>query len=103
MALVLRSQIELRSWAEYVSTGPREAAAFLDEANIDIKELHQSKRPARPSQGRLVCRSRAPKDSVHLFEEVDTMPEKSAELVEGLILKPGSNGRRTYSLVAKRA
>jgi len=38
-----------------------------------------------------------------LFEEVDTMPEKSAELVEGLILKPGSNGRRTYSLAAKRA
>jgi transposase len=31
------------------------------------------------------------------------MPEKSTELVEGLILKPGSNGRRTYSVAAKRA
>ena len=31
------------------------------------------------------------------------MPEKSAELVEGLVLKPGSNGRRTYSVAAKRA
>jgi transposase len=31
------------------------------------------------------------------------MPEKSAELVEGLILKPATNGRRTYSLAAKRA
>jgi transposase len=31
------------------------------------------------------------------------MPEKNAELVEGLILKPGAKGRRTYSLAAKRA
>jgi len=31
------------------------------------------------------------------------MPEKSTELVEGLILKPATNGRRTYSLAAKRA
>jgi transposase len=31
------------------------------------------------------------------------MPEKTGELVEGLILKPGSNGRRTYSVAAKRA
>jgi transposase len=31
------------------------------------------------------------------------MPEKSAELVQGLILKPATNGRRTYSLAAKRA
>jgi transposase len=31
------------------------------------------------------------------------MPEKSVELVEGLILKPGANGRRTYSRQAKRA
>ena len=31
------------------------------------------------------------------------MPEKSAELVEGLVLKPGANGRRTYSVAAKRA
>jgi transposase len=31
------------------------------------------------------------------------MPEKSAELVEGLVLKPAINGRRTYSVAAKRA
>lgn len=31
------------------------------------------------------------------------MPEKSTELVEGLILRSGVNGRRTYSLAAKRA
>jgi transposase len=31
------------------------------------------------------------------------MPEKSVELVEGLILKPALNGRRTYSRQAKRA
>jgi len=31
------------------------------------------------------------------------MPEKSAELVEGLILKSGVNGRRTYCVTAKRA
>jgi transposase len=30
------------------------------------------------------------------------MPEKSTELVEGLILKSGVSGRRTYSLAAKR-
>jgi hypothetical protein len=40
MAIVLRSQIELRSWAEFVSTGPAEAARFLNEVNIDIQELH---------------------------------------------------------------
>jgi hypothetical protein len=40
LAIVLRSQIELRGWAEFVSTGPEEAAKFLNEVNIDIKELH---------------------------------------------------------------
>jgi len=40
MAIVLRSQIELRSWAEFVSTGPAEAARFLNEVDIDIQELH---------------------------------------------------------------
>ncbi|MHB8406418.1 MAG: hypothetical protein ACYDCJ_13455 [Gammaproteobacteria bacterium] len=39
MAVVLRSQIDLRFWAEFVSTGPKEAAAFLHEVNIDIQEL----------------------------------------------------------------
>ena len=40
MAVVLRSQIELRGWAEFVSKGPQEAAAFLHEVNTDIQELH---------------------------------------------------------------
>ena len=40
MAFVLRSQIELRNWAEFVSTGPAEAARFVNEVNIDIQELH---------------------------------------------------------------
>lgn len=31
------------------------------------------------------------------------MTNKSVELVEGLIVKPGTRGRRTYSVVAKRA
>jgi hypothetical protein len=39
MAIVLRSQLELRSWAELVSKGPTEAAAFLHEVNVDIQEL----------------------------------------------------------------
>jgi transposase len=43
------------------------------------------------------------KDGVHLFVKVDTMSEKSAEVVPGLIVKPGLNGRRTYSVTAKRA
>jgi hypothetical protein len=40
MAIVLRSQIELRLWAEFVSKGPKEAADFLSEVNIDVQELH---------------------------------------------------------------
>jgi transposase-like protein len=31
------------------------------------------------------------------------MIEKTVELVEGLILKPGAHGRRTYNREAKRA
>src|SRR6185437_10658686 len=42
MAIVLRSQIDLRSWAEFVSKGPDEAARFLNEVNIDIRELHKT-------------------------------------------------------------
>ena len=48
MAVVLRSEIELRSWAEFVSTGSKEAAAFLHEVNIDIQELHLKKDKAFP-------------------------------------------------------
>ena len=41
MAIVLRSQIDLRAWADFVSTGPDEARKFLHEVNIDLRELHQ--------------------------------------------------------------
>jgi hypothetical protein len=40
MAVVLRSQIELRLWADFVSKGSKEAADFLHEVNVDIQELH---------------------------------------------------------------
>jgi hypothetical protein len=40
MAIVLRSQIELRLWADFVSKGSKEAADFLHEVNIDIQDLH---------------------------------------------------------------
>jgi hypothetical protein len=48
MAVVLCSQIELRSWAEFVSTGTKEAGEFLHEVNIDIQELHQKMDRAFP-------------------------------------------------------
>lgn len=48
MAIVLRSQIDLRAWAEYVSAGPDEAKKFLHEANIDIRELHERLDKAYP-------------------------------------------------------
>jgi hypothetical protein len=48
MAIVLRSQIDLRAWAEFVSKGPDEAARFLNEVNIDIRELHEKMDKAYP-------------------------------------------------------
>jgi hypothetical protein len=48
MAIVLRSQIDLRAWAEFVSKGPHEAAKFLNEVNIDIRELHEKMDRAYP-------------------------------------------------------
>jgi hypothetical protein len=48
MAIVLRSQIDLRAWAEFVSKGPAEAARFLNEVNIDIRELHEKMDKAYP-------------------------------------------------------
>jgi hypothetical protein len=48
MAIVLRGQIDLRAWAEYVSTGPEEASKFLHEVNIDIRELHEKLDKAYP-------------------------------------------------------
>ncbi|HEY7334328.1 MAG TPA: hypothetical protein VH639_05560 [Bryobacteraceae bacterium] len=48
MAIVLRSQIDLRGWAEFVAKGPQEAGRFLGEVNIDIRELHQKLDKALP-------------------------------------------------------
>jgi hypothetical protein len=48
LAIELRSQIDLRSWAEYVSIGPAEATAFLKEVNIDARELHEKTDKAFP-------------------------------------------------------
>lgn len=48
MAIVLRSQIELRLWADFVSKGSKEAAIFLHEVNIDIQELHTKMDKAFP-------------------------------------------------------
>lgn len=38
-----------------------------------------------------------------MFELVDTMAEKSIEVVEGLVVRSPESGRRTYSKSAKRA
>ncbi len=48
MAIVLRSQIELRLWADFVSKGSKEAADFLHEVNIDIRDLHAKMDKAFP-------------------------------------------------------
>ena len=48
MAIVLRSQLDLRGWAEFVAKGPTEAAQFLNEVNIDIRELHEKMDKAYP-------------------------------------------------------
>jgi len=48
MAVVLRSQIDLRRWAEFVSQGADEATTFLNEVNIDIRELHEKMDKAYP-------------------------------------------------------
>jgi hypothetical protein len=50
MALVARSQIEPRFWASYVSKGPAEAKAFLEEANIDARQLHEKMMKAYPTE-----------------------------------------------------
>jgi hypothetical protein len=40
IAMVLRNLIELRFWAEYISTGPDETEKFLKEIDIDVQDLH---------------------------------------------------------------
>jgi hypothetical protein len=49
LAVVVRSQIELRFWAEHVSKGSNEAEAFLNEVEIDAKELHEKMVKAFPA------------------------------------------------------
>ena len=49
LAIILRSLIDLRSWANFVSTGATEASRFLHEANIDIRELHEKMAKAFPN------------------------------------------------------
>jgi len=47
LAIVLRSEIELRGWAEFVSESPEQATRFLnDEVVIDANELGQKMRKA---------------------------------------------------------
>jgi hypothetical protein len=49
LAVVLRSEIELRGWAEFVSESPEQATRFLnDEVVIDAHELDQKMRKAFP-------------------------------------------------------
>ncbi len=50
LAVVLRSEIELRGWAEFVSETPEHATRFLnDEVVIDTHELDQKMRKAFPN------------------------------------------------------
>lgn len=49
LAMVLRSEIELRGWAEFVSERPEHATKFLnDEVVIDAHELDQKMKKAFP-------------------------------------------------------
>src|SRR5439155_19283898 len=48
MASVLRSQTELRFWAQFISRGEAEASQFLREADIDARELHEKMQKVAP-------------------------------------------------------
>jgi hypothetical protein len=50
MALVLRSLIELRFWAQFVSEGNENAKHFLEEANTDSKEIYEKLLKAFPEE-----------------------------------------------------
>src|SRR5437879_2064028 len=41
MSCVMRSLIELKFWAKFVSESEERATQFLNEANIDAKELYE--------------------------------------------------------------
>lgn len=50
MALILRSFIELRFWAAFVSEGSDRAEHFLSEANTDSKDLYERLLKAFPKE-----------------------------------------------------
>jgi hypothetical protein len=50
MALVLRSLIELRFWAHFVSQGNDKAEHFLEEANTDSKDIYERLLKAFPEE-----------------------------------------------------
>jgi hypothetical protein len=49
MASVMRSLIELKFWAKFVSESEAKATQFLNEANIDTKELYERLEKLTPS------------------------------------------------------
>ncbi len=56
LAMVLRSEIELRGWAEFVSESPEQATRFLnDEVVIDANELDCIKQVGRILRQLLFC------------------------------------------------
>jgi hypothetical protein len=75
MAIILRSQIDLRAWAEFVAKGPAEAAQFLNEVNIDIRELHEKMDAAYPGALQplpaTIPGRRVPFDRADEYEEYD--------------------------------
>jgi hypothetical protein len=50
MALILRSLIELRFWAEFISQGNDKAKHFLEEANTDSKDIYDRLVKAFPDE-----------------------------------------------------
>ncbi len=55
MALVLRGLIELRFWADFISENSENAERFLNEANIDSKDLYERLLMAFPHETTLVA------------------------------------------------
>jgi hypothetical protein len=87
LAVVLRSQIDLRFWADYVSTGPDEAA-FLNEVNIDAQELHEKMDKASPGalqplpvrMGKRIKLTRSNDEEGYAFCVVASFPASRSEL-----------------------
>jgi hypothetical protein len=83
IAMVLRSQIELRFWTEYISTGSAETEKFLNEVNIDIQDLHAKMDKAYP--GALEAMPPMPKGKRIDLTRVDDNEEYSFKLCSKLI------------------